>query len=142
MFPYSVSGIVLYKMNERDYLCKYRYIIILVSVVAVYFSKSLNESSVRLGYGGLKLFIISLAVVALSAGTKNVRYIRIDYVIYQISKLSFGVYCMHWGVGQIYNIYVDQYSGFVKCLIITLICLGLSYIASRVKWRALNLIVM
>lgn len=142
MIPYSVCGIILYQLSERNILFKYRYVISVFSLFVLVLSQKVHVISDHLGYGGLKLFIISVPLVVVALANKNECCGKVDGIIYYVSKLSFGVYCLHWGVGQIYNRFNNQYNGFTKCVIITLICFSLSYIISCIKSKTIKMLVM
>lgn len=141
MLPYAFGGIVLYNIINNRIVSKYKYVFSVFAVLVLILSRFLRDTEQNFGYAGLKLMFISVPLVFLALLYNNSKNKRIDYTCFCLSKLSFGVYCMHWGVGHIYNKYVVQQSGFAMCITITIICYLVAFCIACTRIKLLKMLI-
>lgn len=145
MVPYAVIGVIIchYNILNRLRENKWKTIIVTAFLIYIFLTYSVFISPDGYGYSGIYKIVMGILSVFLFLSLPFDKFPRIitDLINY-FSKYMMGIYFMHMLIAQvIYNSRLQKWfmmrpGSIYDCIIIYMVCLGFSWLFSRIpiKW--------
>ena len=141
VFPFCVSGYLLYDQKIRRIIRENKISSLVISallLVTAAFCPFIPKIQHGFEYGGVGLWIYSVTVFVIFDLLPFERIPELfKRLIGFLSKYSFGVFCIHLGVGKVWECILCPNTGlirgtFIECIVIYLISLILSWLISLI----------
>jgi hypothetical protein len=141
VFPFCVSGYLLYDQKIRRIIRENKISSLVISallLVTAAFCPFIPKIQHGFEYGGVGLWIYSVTIFVIF---DLLPFERIPELLKRLigflSKYSFGVFCIHLGVGKVWECILCPNTGlkrgtFIECIVIYLISLILSWLISLI----------
>lgn len=140
--PYAVIGILLHGSRTLDFLKKNVFIVLftcpVLLILFTFISTKLNTTPEGFGYSGVQMILVSvICFVFFNSLPLERAGIMVKKALKLLSKYSFGLFCIHMGVGRLlegvvffrFNI---KWGSFTECILIYLVSLILAYLIGRI----------
>lgn len=150
MVPLATIGLSLAVTPVIDQLKKYwKTVCVSVVVAAMLIAKyqMLGRNTPGFGYGGLCLMVMGSLLFLFAYVLPGFRFPAVvKKIIRQLGKYTFGIYCLHYGVGACMNMILKKigmnYNTFLECIIIWVICYVVCFILDQIPNRYVKMLVI
>ncbi len=142
MMPYAIMGYCLAKKNvfkSLTYTCRKITIILISLCVIISLIGILGGEAAGFGYAGIRYMIISVILFSIFYWLPiNLLPNSVKSCIITLSRHTFGIYCMHFFIGNqiviVFNYYNLPVGNLFLCFILYLVCYLIAEVISRLPF--------
>ena len=148
--PYAVVGVLLLHRAIPAKTRKHRYYAVFITAVLIMilsYTKFIPDPEYGFNYCGIQLIVFTISVfILIYAIPFEKLHDPIKLALIVLSKYSFGVFCIHLGIGMVweriicYYLYINTGS-FIECVMIYLVSLALSILIYKIPVKFTKLLV-
>lgn len=143
LLPYASCGIILYQFRMKYTDKRTMHLVIALSIVCIlgcFKFVPFTNLEYGFGYGGLLYLCIAIFLFFLFKNMYTTNWPKvIKKGIKWVQNYSLGIYCIHYGIGILYNAFklgkpAIQCNGYLESFFIFILSLGLSFMISQIPY--------